>query len=60
MTNNRFDSSTVRHFGLTRPIVASWGFHDCSGCEHNTGVPGRDKYGNHDEGTCTKNGGHRT
>jgi hypothetical protein len=25
-----------------------------------TRVSGRDKYGDHDEGTCTKNGGHRT
>jgi hypothetical protein len=43
----------------TRPIVA-WGPRDFTGCKHNKGIPGRDKYGDHDEGTCTKNGGHRT
>jgi hypothetical protein len=59
MRNDRFDMSMARRFGLTRPIVA-WGPRDCTGCEHNKGVLGRDKYGDHDEGTCTKNGGHRT
>ena len=49
----------ARRFGLTRPIVA-WAPHDCTGCEHNTGVTCRDKYGDHDEGTCSKNQGHRT
>ena len=59
VTNNRFDTSMARRFGLTRPIVA-WGPRDCTGCKHNTGLPGRDKYGDHDEGTCSKNQGHRT
>jgi hypothetical protein len=58
MTNTRFDTSLARRFGVTRPVVV-WGTHDCSGCEHNTGISGH-KYGNHDEATCTKNGGHRT
>ena len=49
----------ARRFGLTRPIVA-WGPRDCTGCKHNTGLPGRDKYGDHDEGTCSKNQGHQT
>jgi hypothetical protein len=29
MTNNRFDTSMVRRFGLTRPIAA-WRPRDCS------------------------------
>jgi hypothetical protein len=56
--NSAYDSSVRRRYRSVRPDAATMP-RDCRDCPHGHGVPGEDVTGDHPEGSCAANHGHR-